>query len=37
MVKRSVLLSGLETFIIGTVAAALAFAVGVGLAGIAGK
>jgi VIT1/CCC1 family predicted Fe2+/Mn2+ transporter len=37
MVKRSLVLSGLETFLIGTVAAAMAFAVGVGLAGIAGR
>jgi hypothetical protein len=35
-VKRSLLLSGLETLAIGAVAAALAYAAGVGLAGIAG-
>jgi len=37
IVKRSLFFSGLETFIIGAVAAALAYAVGVGLGGIAGK
>lgn len=36
VVERSVLLSGLETLVIGTTAAALAYLVGVGFSGVAG-